>query len=178
MVFSPRIEVNAVMPSHALDFWRSGEHCVQRFSRCGGNLAMPSAKERRDEPRAALDPADPQSVGRFVIGAKADHTTVRAVRDCEVEVPAKVFLTRLRVRGQSPCAQTSAQPSRDIIAETAGIDEILAGRRSVERRALKSENGPHIYRTTHFLFIHTLHVIGPAVSSATGRPASLRASFI
>jgi len=71
-----------------------------------------------------------------------DHKRVADTGRVEIQIPSEVFLARLFISPHSLFAKFPDQPLRQIIAKTAGINEIVLWLGHVERRAFKRDHSP------------------------------------
>src|SRR5215467_12483070 len=96
-IFLAFVDVFAKVPFNVLDLRRRGKDRMQSLWRCQIDSTIAGAEQRTNETASPLDPSYPRSFVRLIPRAVSDHERMGHTSDLKIEIPAKVFLTRLGV---------------------------------------------------------------------------------
>src|SRR5262249_17912355 len=107
----------------------------------GVNTALAAAQQGSEKADMAFHFANPLAFVYCIAGLVADHKAIRLTPTLKREVPAKIFLPEF-VRSRNPAAlQALLEPTAQVIAEAAQVDEVALGLGRVESPALEGNDG-------------------------------------
>src|SRR5215472_4486343 len=112
--------------------------CLRR-DRADASTSCPKQQGAK-ETTTPLDPTDPCSLGGFIAWTVSNHKSMGHAVDLKIEVPAKIFLTRLGVSFQPSTLKLGKEPLGYVIPEAARVDEITLGLGHVKGRTLERDN--------------------------------------
>src|SRR5262249_37024498 len=141
--FITAVKVSLVMPAYVGYLWRRSEQLMNLAWPIPGYSAIATAKQAGQESSRSLDPGNPGADFRRLCRPESAHQTVLQVTVGEVEIPTKIFLTRLVITFSAHVLEPGDHPCAEVVTEATGIDEVLSRFSGIELVRFERNNSSH-----------------------------------